>query len=138
MIRLLQEWAVGDTVVSISPQNSKKFLTTLTALDDWLFEIEDCKKTLKQQFNVRELSGFGLVDKSESIRASGACLRYALETQRASAKHISEINYSEANDYLMLDAVTLSNLEIVQSRAASKKRTLFSVIDQTITGMGGR
>ncbi len=127
-----------ETVVSISPQNSKKFLTTLTALDDWLFEIEDCEKTLEQQFNVRDLSGFGLMDKSEAVRASGACLRYALETQRASARHISEINYSEANDYLMLDPVTLSNLEIVQSRSASKKRTLFSVIDQTITGMGGR
>ncbi|MBA3335008.1 MAG: DNA mismatch repair protein MutS [Acidobacteria bacterium] len=127
-----------QNVVSIFPQNSKKFLTTLTPLDEWLFEFEDCAKTLKQQFNVRELSGFGLQDKNESVRASGACLRYALETQRASAGHISEINYSEANDYLMLDAVTLRNLEIVQSRGANKKHTLLSVIDKTITGMGGR
>jgi len=127
-----------ETVVSIFPQNSKKFLTTLTALDDWLFEFEDCAKILQEQFNVLELSGFGMENKIESVRASGACLRYALETQRTPAGHVSEINYSEANDYLMLDAVTLRNLEIVQSRGANKKHTLYNVIDKTITGMGGR
>ncbi len=128
----------SENVISISPPTSNEFSTTLTPLDDWLFHPEDCESLLKSQLNVRELSGFGLDGKSEAVRASGACLRYAQETQRASAEHISDINYFENADYMILDAVTLRNLEIVESRNQSNKQTLLGVIDQTVTGMGAR
>ena len=128
----------SSNVVSISPPNTGKFMATLTPLDDWLFHSEDCEDLLKRQLNVREITGFGLDNKTEAIRSAGACLRYAQETQRASAAHISDINYFETNDFMVLDAITLKNLEIVESRNESGKRTLFNVIDQTITGMGSR
>ena len=124
--------------------NQKKqtsaFSTVLTALDDWLFETQDCENLLKKQFGVRDLTGFGIDCKSEAIRAAGACLNYARETQKASAEHIAEINFIESNDFLVLDSVTLKNLEIIESRGDEKrnKRTLFGVIDETITGMGAR
>ena len=97
----------------------------MTALDEWLFQFEDCENLLKRQFKVRGFDGFGLDGKSEAIRAAGACLRYAQETQRASAEHISEINYFESNDFMVLDAVTLKNLEIVESHNSKSKRTLY-------------
>lgn len=125
-------------VVSISPRNANKFSTTLTNLDDWLFHLEDCDKSLKEQLKVTQLTGFGLDGKSEAIRAAGACLNYAKETQRAAAEHISEINVLESNDFMVLDAITLRNLEIIESRNEQNKKTLFSVIDETITGMGSR
>jgi DNA mismatch repair protein MutS len=128
-----------SNVVSIAPPpNANKFSATLTGLDDWLFQTEDCENLLKNQFGVRELTGFGLVGKTEAIRSAGACLRYAKDTQRAAAEHIAEINYFEANDFMMLDAVTLKNLEIVEARGENNKRCLFSVIDATVTGMGAR
>ncbi len=127
----------SKNVVSISPP-SNKFAATLTPLDDWLFHLEDCENLLKRQLKVRYLSGFGLEGKTAAIRASGACLRYAQETQRASAEHISEINFFEANEFMVLDAITLKNLEIVESRKETNKRTLLGVIDETVTGMGGR
>ncbi len=129
-----------ENVISIAPPNSQKFSTTLTALDDWLFHIEDCENLLKQQLNVKELTGFGLDSKTEAIRAAGACLNYARETQKASANHISEISFYEANDFMILDAVTLRNLEIIESRESNKsnKRTVLGVIDETVTGMGAR
>lgn len=127
-----------SNVVSISATNSAKFSTTLTALDDWLFHTEDCENLLKQQLKVREITAFGLSGKTEAIRASGAVLRYALETQKASAEHISEINLLEASDFMVLDAVTLRNLEIVESKGESNKKNLLSVIDETVTGMGAR
>lgn len=111
---------------------------TLTALDDWVFHVEDCKNLLKRQFQVRELSAFEIEDKIQSIRAAGAVLDYAHKTQRTMADHISEIRYFEDKDYMVLDAVTLRNLEIIESRSEQNKKTLFSVIDQTITGMGTR
>jgi len=127
-----------SNVVSISQPSKTKFSTTLTALDEWLFQFDDCENLLKRQFYVRDLIGFGLNGKSEAIRAAGSCLRYAQETQRAAAEHISEISYFESNDFLVLDAVTLKNLEIVESQNSKNKRTLLNVIDETVTGMGAR
>lgn len=128
----------ASNVVSIAPQYNKKFSATLTPLDDWLFHLEDCENLLKHQLNVKELTGFGFSGKSEAIRAAGGCLRYAQETQRASAEHISEISYFEAADFMVLDAITLKNLEIVESRNETNKRTVFGVIDETVTNMGAR
>jgi DNA mismatch repair protein MutS len=128
----------ASNVVSIHSPNSAKFLTVLTPLDDWLFHAEDCENLLKNQLKVREITGFGLSGKTEAIRASGAVLRYALETQKASAEHISEINLLEANDFMVLDAVTLRNLEISESKGESSKKCLLNVIDETVTGMGAR
>ncbi len=122
----------------IAPTTTQKFATALTPLDNWFFQTEDCENFLKRQLSVKELRGFGLDGKSEATRAAGAALRYAQETQRAAAEHISAINYFEANDFMVLDAITLRNLEIVESRNETGKRTLFSVIDETVTGMGAR
>jgi len=113
-------------------------IVTLTELEDWYFLSEDSERLLNKQFHTRELKGFGLDTKSEAIRVAGACLRYARETQNAAAEHISEITCFGETDHMVLDAVTLSNLEILESRGDSDKRSLLKVIDQTITGMGGR
>jgi DNA mismatch repair protein MutS len=128
----------ASNVVSIQPPNEHRFSAALTPLDDWLFYMEDCERILKEQFSVRELSGFGIADKCEAVRGAGAVLRYARDTQRAAAGHVSEINFYEANDFLVQDAVTLKNLEIVEARGENNRRSLLGVIDQTVTGMGAR
>ncbi len=110
----------------------------LTPFEDDQFNLRDSEDALKQQFNVKELTGFGLDGRSEAIRAAAACLRYAHYTQKATAEHISAIKYFESSDCLVLDSLTLRNLEVVQSRNETGKRVLLSVIDETVTGMGGR
>lgn len=112
--------------------------TALTPLKDDSFYLRDCEDILTHRFGVKELTGFGLAGHSEAIRAAAAALRYAFETQKASAGHITEIDFFESNDFLVLDAVTLRNLEIIESRGDSGKRCLFNVIDETVTGMGRR
>lgn len=126
---------IGDNVPA---PNSNRFSATLTPLDDNNFHAGDGENILKTHLNVRELSAFQLNGRTEAIRAAGACLNYARETQRASADHISSIEYFEPKDFMVLDAVTLKNLEIVESRGETNRKTLFSVIDETITGMGAR
>jgi DNA mismatch repair protein MutS len=112
---------------------------TLTPLEDANFHPDDCANLLKTQLGVKTLDGFGLGQSEEAIRAAGACLRYAQNTQRTAAAHISGVQYFEANDFMVLDGVTLKNLEIVESsRAEAAKRSLLGVIDTTVTGMGGR
>ncbi len=110
---------------------------TLTPLEDWLWQTSDCAQLLLNHFGVRTLAGYGVEKKPEAVRAAGACLRYAQETQRAGANHITDLTYFEPQDHLVLDQVTVRNLELVEALAGGG-RTLLSVIDQTVTGMGAR
>src|SRR3989441_3878317 len=122
-----------------TPDTSAVFAgATLTPLDDWLWQTEDCAALLKTQFGVRSLDGHGLASRSEAIRAAGACLRYARETQRAAAAHISDLVYFEPQDHLVLDSLTVRNLELVEGVGAGSSRSLLDVIDETATGMGAR
>ena len=111
---------------------------TLTPLDDWLWQRDDCSTLLREHFKVSTLDGYGLAKKDEAIRAAGACLRYAQDTQRAAAAHITDLVYFEPQDHLVLDSVTVRNLELVESLGGSNSRCLLQVIDETVTGMGGR
>jgi DNA mismatch repair protein MutS len=128
------------TSVPVTVQTSEAFGgATLTPIDDWLWQIDDCASLLLKQFGVRSLDGYGLTGKDDAICAAGACLRYAQETQRAAAAHIRDIIYFEPQDHLVLDSVTVRNLELVESMGgAGVTRSLLDVIDETVTGMGAR
>jgi DNA mismatch repair protein MutS len=114
------------------------FDVALTALDDWQWTRDDCFTFLLDHFKVKTLDGYGLAKKDEAIRAAGACLRYARETQRAAAEHVTDLIYFEPQDHLVLDSVTVRNLELVESLAGGSGRSLLQVIDETVTGMGAR
>ncbi|HKS08327.1 MAG TPA: DNA mismatch repair protein MutS [Pyrinomonadaceae bacterium] len=118
--------------------NEIGFSATLTPIDDWQWQREDCQTLLLEHFKVQFLDGYGLARKDEAIRAAGACLRYAQETQRAAAAHVTDLVYFEPQDHLVLDSVTVRNLELVESLAGGAGRSLLQVIDETVTGMGGR
>ncbi len=113
---------------------------TLTPLDDWLWQLDSCAELLRAQFGALTLEGYGLEGKNEAVRAAGACLRYAQETQRAAAAHVTDITYFEPQDYLVLDHVTIRNLELTEAQggAAGRGRAVIDVIDETVTGMGSR
>src|SRR6185295_15003303 len=97
--------------------NEYGFSATLTAVDDWQWQKDDCSTLLLDHFKVRTLDGYGLSRKEEAIRAAGACLCYARETQRAAADHVTDLIYFEPQDHLVLDSVTVRNLELVESLA---------------------
>ena len=112
---------------------------TLTPLDDWLWQTEDCAALLIKQFGARSLDGYGLKGKAEAIRAAGSALRYAQETQRAAAAHVTDIIYFEPQDHLVLDKVSARNLELTEALGGGGvARSLLDVIDETVTGMGAR
>ena len=114
------------------------FDVALTPLDDWQWQKDDCFTFLLEHFKVKTLDGYGLAKKDDAIRAAGACLRYARETQRAAAEHVTDLVYFEPQDHLVLDSVTVRNLELVESLAGGAGRSLLQVIDETVTGMGAR
>ncbi|MGH9872409.1 MAG: DNA mismatch repair protein MutS [Pyrinomonadaceae bacterium] len=110
----------------------------LTPIEDWLWQKKDCAELLLNHFGARSLEGYGIERKEEAVRAAGACLRYAQETQRAAAVHVTGLTYFEPQDHLVLDQVTVRNLELVESLGGASGRTLLSVIDETVTSMGAR
>ena len=110
----------------------------VTIVDDPFFDLRDGQARLLEQFKVRELTAFGLAGRDEAVRAAAACVRYAKETQRAAAEHITDISYFEPQDSMILDAVTLRNLEIVETRGEAGTRTLCNIVNESITGMGAR
>lgn len=110
----------------------------LTPLDDWLFGFDHAESLLRTQLGVISLDGFGLADKTFAICAAGAAVHYVNETQRAQATHLSEITYFEQHDSLILDAPTVSNLELIAAANGKTEGSLFSILDETMTGMGAR
>lgn len=119
------------------PPADSRLPSALTPIDDWLWQTDDSAALLIKQFGVRSLDGYGLTRKHEAIRAAGSCLRYAQETQRAAAAHIADIVYFEPQDHLVLDQITVRNLELVEAMGGAS-RSLLDVIDETVTGMGAR
>jgi DNA mismatch repair protein MutS len=134
------------TVARISPASgagtnagSAPVGPSLTPLDDWLWEPTSCASLLLEQFGARTLEGYGLGEKIAAVAAAGACLRYACETQRAAAAHVTDISFVQTHDHLVLDAVTCRNLELIESQSGSGRgATLFNLLDATVTGMGAR
>nr|MBA2340302.1 DNA mismatch repair protein MutS [Pyrinomonadaceae bacterium] len=127
-------------IARISPAHTPAFTApTLTPVDDWMWDEEMCAKLLCEQFGVRSLEAYGLSEQIEAVRAAGVCLRYARETQRAAAAHVTDVIYTETQDHLVLDPVTVRNLELVESQSgADRSHTLLGVLDATVTGMGAR
>jgi DNA mismatch repair protein MutS len=121
-----------------APQYSQFLDAALSPIEDWLWQKKDCAELLLSHFGVRSLEGYGIEHKDEAVRAAGACLRYAQETQRAAAAHITGLTYFQPQDHLVLDQVTVRNLELVESLGGASGRTLLSVIDETVTSMGAR
>jgi DNA mismatch repair protein MutS len=134
----LAEELENNRLQSASVTSNEGLNCTLTPLEDWLWQRDDCAELLRKQFGVHSLAGYGIERKGEAIRAAGACLRYAHQTQRAAAKHVTDLVYFETQDQLVLDSVTVRNLELVESLAGGSGRSLLEVIDQTVTGMGAR
>ncbi len=138
-LRILVEGAFGQTAengFALSGGNPDG--PSLTAADDWHFDPTDAESLLKEQLQVRELISYEILEHRQALRAAGACLRYARETQKSAAGHISQLRFIAAHAHMVLDAVTIRNLELVESRGESPKRSLFAVIDNTVTGMGAR
>lgn len=106
-------------------------------LEDWVFSEDYSREILNKHFKTKNLKGFGVEELTNGIIASGAILHYISEAQHEKIDHIAKIQRIQENDYVWLDRFTSRNLELVSS-LNDFSATLLSVIDQTVTPMGGR
>jgi len=111
-----------------------------TPLDDWIFAPDHAIPLLENHFGVLSLEGFGLAGKPAAAAAAGAILHYVRSTQRGNLDHVDRIGFYERQNCLVLDAVTVRNLELIEPLFAGMDEgmTLFRSIDATVTPMGKR
>jgi len=108
-------------------------------MEDWKFSADEGKETLLEHFQVKSLDGFGLSDQNQAIRAAGSILQYLKETTHSVLSHLVTLSTFQVGEGMVLDASTQRNLEIIKSMQDSGKAgTLLSVLDETVTSMGGR
>jgi DNA mismatch repair protein MutS len=111
-----------------------------TPLDDWVFAPDHAIPLLENHFGVLSLEGFGLAGKAAAASAAGAILYYVRSTQRGTLDHVDRVGFYERQNYLVLDAVTVRNLELIEPLFAGTDAgvTFFRSIDATVTPMGKR
>jgi DNA mismatch repair protein MutS len=115
-----------------------------TPLDDWIFAPDHAIPLLENHFGVLSLEGFGLAGKQAAASAAGAILYYIRSTQRGTLDHVDRIGFYERQNCLVLDAVTVRNLELIEplfpgmSAGTDAGVTLFRCLDATVTPMGKR
>jgi DNA mismatch repair protein MutS len=109
-----------------------------TEVEDWIFSFDYADRTLREHFGLLSLDGCGLAGKHAAISAAGAILHYLRDTQRAALEHLDRPSFYDRTETMVLDAVTVRNLELLDPVFAGEGATLISVLDQTSTGMGGR
>ena len=111
----------------------------VTPYNDDCFRADRAGRTLCDHFGVATLAGYGCDAMPCAIGAAGAALSYAEETQKSALPHVSSLSTRSSAQGMMLDAITLRNLEVHESiRGGTKGTTLFSILDRTKTPMGSR
>lgn len=112
----------------------------ITYREGWTFEKNYAEDLILEHFKIANLKGFGLEDSPYGISAAGGILSYLIDTQKVSLDHINVIKCYRPDETMFLDAKTRNNLELTSplTGGADLKGTLLSVIDHTLTSMGGR
>ena len=137
---------LGDDVARFAPreaiyprESALDLELPKSAVEPSMFDITASHDFLSRHFGTQSLRGFGLEGDDPRIGAAGAALRYATASHRKDLGHVQSLRVDNESDYLQLDAATLANLEILDSRDAGRPRaSLWSVVNATRTAMGGR
>jgi len=108
-----------------------------TPHDAFAFDLTQATDLLRDHFRVQSLDGFGCSGLPLGTAAAGALLHYITRSLRRDAQHLSPPKPWHASEYVLLDAVTQTNLELVESRSA-EGTSLRGAIDRTLTPMGAR
>ncbi|MGH8505800.1 MAG: DNA mismatch repair protein MutS, partial [Stenotrophobium sp.] len=124
----------------LSPDDPRLPLLDYTAKSrpQWHFDPASAYRLLTEQFQTRDLRGFGCEDFSAAIGAAGALLQYVQDTQKSRLPHLTGLRSELPHEALTLDAATRRNLEIDRSLSDRHDYTLQSVMDHCVTAMGSR
>ncbi|BBN82755.1 DNA mismatch repair protein MutS [Pseudoalteromonas sp. A25] len=105
---------------------------------DWEFDLDTAKHLLCQQFETKDLIGFGVEQAATALVAAGCVMQYVKDTQRTALPHIRAITLEKNEHAVILDAATRKNLELTLNLSGSIDNTLAQILDRSATPMGSR
>lgn len=147
LTELADEKELADELARIQPaevlvceEQAARFhdVRGLTARDGYTFLREQAHYTLREHFKVQSLEGFGCEEMSAAVGAAGAILHYLKNELRRSLDHVSHLSVYRNSEFMILDAATQANLELVQARGGGRDTSLLGALDRTVTPMGAR
>ncbi len=107
-------------------------------LSDIRFNLNYANEILKKQFG-HTGDQLGLDQKEYSIISSGALLFYIYKLQKLELSHINSLKYISLSSNMILDAISLRNLEITESIfSKDTSKTLFGILNKCKTSAGSR
>lgn len=127
--KLLQEVEISGTL--------NEYRKLLTPQVNNIFDSLRAENKFKSFFGVMSLDSFGDYSRAE-ISAIGSLLEYVDLTQKGSMPRLAPPKQIVASNFMVIDSSTRKNLELNYTLSGSKKGSLLSVIDKTITSAGAR
>ena len=113
-----------------------------TIIQEFVPEIsgaEEAGKKLKAHFKVATLEGMGCDKLDFAVCSAWTALEYAQNTQMRDLVHINTLKTYSNSEFMILDSITLHNLEIVKNvRDEGDKNSLYRILNCTKTPMGSR
>lgn len=137
LLSALARVSPSELLVSAEQLDSLGAIERVLEYDSYAFLPEHASFTLCEHFGVKSLDGFGCADMPAAIGAAGAIVHYLKHQLRRKVDHLTSLRCDSPGDYVLLDAATQANLELVESRTA-RDTSLLGVLDRTLTPMGGR
>jgi DNA mismatch repair protein MutS len=131
---------VQPAEVLVSDEHAAQFsgVRGLVSRDGYSFLLDQAQHTLREQFKVQSLDGFGCDGLRAGVCAAGAIVHYLRHELRRSLAHIARLQVYRNAQFMIVDATTQANLELVHSRGGAKDTSLLGALDRTVTPMGAR
>lgn len=128
---------VPDEIINLPDEITKRY--NCSKIPASVFETNFAETNLKTVFKTQSLESFGYSKYKLGFRAAGALLAYVWETLKGNIPKFDRIEPYELSEYMILDAATRKNLELVETlREKNKYGSLLWAIDRTKTNMGAR
>jgi DNA mismatch repair protein MutS len=130
---------VQPAEVLVTEENAARYgdLGRIQPRDGYTFLADQAYYALREHFRVQSLDGFGCAEMPAAQCAAGAILQYLKELRR-SLSHITRLTVYRNSQFMILDATTQANLELLASRGGGRDTSLLGCLDRTLTPMGGR
>ncbi len=113
--------------------------TSQQVLEEACFSSDKAQAVLESRFGPDWAQMLRLEERALSQRACGAVLSYLHSTHFDALGHLKDIRIYSGTEFMVLDEVTLRNLEILRNiRDRSRRGTLLEFLGQTRTPMGAR
>ena len=128
---------VPDEVINFPDEVTKRY--NCSKIPPSVFDVEFSQNNLKQVFKTQSLESYGYSKYPLGFRSAGALVAYIWETLKGNMPKFDRIEAYELSEYMILDAATRKNLELVETlREKNKYGSLLWAIDKTKTNMGAR